>query len=153
MMNSKVQYRVHIPMFDTIGQPIGEHFAIAAHHWLYHAHPRLFESSTLEGPHRHIFQDQKPEDRWHLVTHTDDSPEADGYVKQLAAHIGDATNRPHIAVEKTGDNGVEQWHIPNPHYIPDMGAHYDTLEPEPEVGSWSPVHPEVNVPSLPYQAA
>lgn len=146
-MGSKAQYRVSIPAVDNLGQQISPNFPVAAHHWLYHAHPRLFEGSWIEGPHKGMWHNEQPEDMYHLVTTTMDTPETDGYVKQLAKHVAEAANQWGVYAQKNGDNGIESWLIDNPKYIEGQGADPAILHvPEPP-GLWTPTHPEVNLPT------
>lgn len=151
MKLSQAQYRVSIPAADNLGQRISPNFPVAAHHWLYHAHPGLFSGSWIEGPHKGMWQEDAPEDFYHLVTTTDDCPEADSHIKQLAKHVAHAANQWGVYAQKNGENGVEKWMIDNPEYVEGQGAHPSILEVDPALsGAWSPTHPDVNVPTLPY---
>ncbi len=136
MMGQQATYRVQIPQTDHLGQPMHPQLPEAAHEWLIAQKPRLFNESWIEGPHRHR---QGPVN--HLVTIAQDDPETDGYIKQLATHIGEMTNHPAIGASKSSDKGVQSWTIPNRKHVPGMSAHPQFLEPvAPELPMEAPVY-------------
>lgn len=124
-MAQHATYRVQIPATDHLGQKMHSQLPEAAHEWLIAQKPRLFQESWVEGPHQHR---QGPIN--HLVTIALDDPETDGYVKQLATHIGDMTNHPAIGASKSSKKGSEQWTIPNRNHVPGASANPQWLEPE-----------------------
>jgi len=125
-MAQQATYRVQIPAQDHLCQPMHPEFPQAAHQWLLAQYPRLFHESWIEGPHQHSYGPVH-----HLVTQAEDDPMVDGFVKQLATHVGEMTNHPAIGASKTGDKGVQSWTVPNRKHVPNMGAHPQFLEPAP----------------------
>ena len=124
----KAEYRIQIPTSDELGRPLHRHLPMAAHQWLHDSHPRLFEQTWIEGPHQNAAGAHH-----HLHTIADESPESDSYVKQLAAHLGEAAGVPSVAASKHGKNGLESWMIANRKYVPGQGAQPEALEPPEEV--------------------
>jgi hypothetical protein len=140
-MGQQAFYRVQIPQTDHLGQAMHPDLPQAAHEWLLSQYPRLFHESWIEGPHTHR---QGPVN--HLVTIAQDDPMVDGYVKQLATHVGEMTNHPAIGASKSSDKGVQSWTIPNRKHVPGQGANSQFLEPPP-----MPI-PAVTTPGLDAQA-
>lgn len=115
-MAAQAKYTVMIPQKDNLGNDLGD-VASAAHHWLFYAPkgPKV-EASFI---HRNIdgnWRDDPQETFDHLVTFAEDHPEMDSHVKQLAAHVGQATNQWGVFVMKEGKNGPQSWVIPNNDY-------------------------------------
>lgn len=137
-MAQQATYQVGIPTTDHLGQNMHPQLPEAAHEWLIRQRPRLFQESWVEGPHQH-----RQGLVHHLVTIAQDDPETDGYIKQLAHHIGEMTNHPAIGASKQGTKGSQAWTIPNRKHIPGLGADPQYLEPMPVE-----VLPDIHDPSL-----
>lgn len=80
-----------------------------SHQWIKGKLGREISTIHSEGPHiDHDGQAFK-----HLVIVSNDSPEVDSHVKQLASHVGELTNHPATAVLKEGKGGPQGWTIAN----------------------------------------
>ena len=141
-MSQHALYRVQIPTTDHLGQPMHAQLPDAAHEWLIAQKPRLFSESWVEGPHRHRQGDVN-----HLVTIALDDPETDGYVKQLANHIGEMTNHPAIGASKSSKKGSEHWTLPNRKHIPGEGANPAYLHQDPYGVEMQPYAVEPTLPT------
>jgi hypothetical protein len=114
-MMAQARYTVMIPQKDNLGNNLGD-VASAAHHWLRYGPAPSHQGSFI---HRNIqgnWRDDEPELFDHLVTVAEDHPEMDSHIKQLAAHVGDATNQWGVFVMKEGKSGIQSWVIDNPNY-------------------------------------
>jgi hypothetical protein len=116
-------YRIPVPTTDSLGRELHQRLPDAAHRWLRSTHPNLFHEGWVEGPHRGLASPVH-----HVVTVADDTPEADSYVKQLAAHVGEIANLPAATAMKSGPNGAESWIIPNRSHVPGEGAQPEVLQ-------------------------
>lgn len=125
---SQATYRVQIPTTDKLGMPLHPQLPEAAHQWLRSNQPRLFSEIWTEGPHQHSSGPTH-----HLVTVAEESPETDGFVKQLAAHVGELANHPFIPVHKQGKNGVQSWTVPNRKYVHGAPSAYGAQPVEPMI--------------------
>lgn len=115
-MARKAKYTVLVPQKDNLGNPLGD-VATAAHHWLFYGPGPKVDGSFIHRDVPGNWRDDPQEPFDHLVTVADDHPEMDSTFKQLAAHIGEATNQWSVPVMKEGGKeGVQMWLIPNHNY-------------------------------------
>jgi hypothetical protein len=115
----QARFLIMIPTHDNLGQKLQD-LATVAHEWLYRS--AGIKGSRIEGPSRGNWADDPQETFYHLVTVTDDTPENDSYVKQLAVHIGELANQWAVHVEKDTSKQIQEWNISNPNYEDGAGA-------------------------------
>lgn len=102
-----------IPQADNLGNPLPG-LTEAAHHYLVHGAP-LEVHGTYVDPGKWGMWENRRERYDLLVTHAEDSPEADSYIKQLAAYIGELANQEIVLVTKQGKQ-LSTWPIRNSQY-------------------------------------
>lgn len=109
------RWTVHVPTHDEQGNHLHD-LSGPAHEWLRAQIPRHIHSIHTEGPYQGGTTPY--ETNRHLSILGTDIPEVDSYVKQLATHVGDLSNKASVLVTKEGANAPEAWHIHNQNYRP-----------------------------------
>lgn len=102
-----VKYTLPIPASDN-------DVAGATHHWIKSG---PLPAITYSYIHRGVHSVGGLSD--HVVVFGDDSPELDSHIKQVAHHVAEVINHPHLNVIKEGNkSGIQNWVIKNLKHSP-----------------------------------
>lgn len=115
-MPAQAKFTIMCPQKDNIGNHLGD-IATAAHHWLHYGPGPKVDGSFIHRSIEGNWRDDPQEKMDHLITVSDDHPEMDSHIKQLAHHIAQAANQWAVCVLKEGGkSGFQKWLIDNPQY-------------------------------------